>query len=193
MVHRSRDQSWRWRSAVFSGGAQFIGDTTLDQLRNVGLTGTATYAATGVSIACSNSSAAGCGGSYDVTDTCNFANGTITTALTNGTAALDYSGDGTLDTNITFSMNVAVDYSASGPLVPARCKQTNGDMPGYVHVAAEFDSSASLQTFNTPTEAYVGTDSQGSWFNWTTDSNNSVTLPTRAETGCRFFLATPTC
>ena len=103
-------------AAVFSGGAQFLGDTTLDQLRNVGLTGTATYAATGVSIACSNSSAAGCGGSYDVTDTWNFANGTITTALTNGTAALDYSGDGTLDTNITFSMNVAVDYSASGPL-----------------------------------------------------------------------------
>ena len=76
-------------AAVFSGGAQFLGDTSLNQLRNAGLTGTATYAATGVSLACSNSSAAGCGGSYDVTDTWNFANGTITTALSNGTAALD--------------------------------------------------------------------------------------------------------
>ena len=172
-------------AAVFSGGAQFLGDTTLDQLRNVGLTGTATYAATGVSIACSNSSAAGCGGSYDVTDTWNFATGTITTALTNGTAALDYSGDGTLDTNITFSMNVAVDYSASGPLGASPVlTDEQGDMPGYVHVAAEFDSSASLQTFNNSlTEAYVGTDSQVNRFNWTTDSNNSVTLTDQSGNG----------
>lgn len=172
-------------AAVFSGGAQFLGDTTLDQLRSVGLTGTATYAATGVSIACSNSSAAGCGGSYDVTDTWNFATGTITTALTNGTAALDYSGDGTLDTNITFSMNVAVDYSASGPLGASPVlTDEQGDMPGYVHVAAEFDSSASLQTFNNSlTEAYVGTDSQVNRFNWTTDSNNSVTLTDQSGNG----------
>ena len=45
-------------AAVFSGGAQFLGDTSLDQLRNIGLTAPPTYAATGVSIACSNSSAA---------------------------------------------------------------------------------------------------------------------------------------
>ena len=172
-------------AAVFSGGAQFLGDTSLDQLRNGGLTGTATYAATGVSIACSNSSAAGCGGSYDVTDTWNFANGTITTALTNGTAALDYSGDGTLDTNITFSMNVAVDYSASGPLGanPVLTDQF-GEMPGYVHVAAEFDSSANLQTFNNSlTAANIGTDDMVNRFDWTADSNNSVTMTDQSGNG----------
>ena len=70
--------------------------------------------------------------------------------MTNGTAAMDYSGDGTLDTNITFSMNVAVDYSSSGPLGanPVLTDQF-GDMPGYVHVAAEFDTSANLQTLTT--------------------------------------------
>ena len=172
-------------AAVFSGGAQFLGDTSLNQLRNAGLTGTATYAATGVSVACSNSSAAGCGGSYDVTDTWNFANGTITTALTNGTAALDYSGDGTLDTNITFSMNVAVDYSASGPLGanPVLTDQF-GEMPGYVHVAAEFDSSANLQTFNNSlTAANIGTDDMVNRFDWTADSNNSVTMTDQSGNG----------
>jgi len=165
-------------AAVFGGGAHYLGDTTLDQLRNAGLTGTATYAASGVSIACANSSAAGCGGSYDVTDTWNFANGTITTALTNGTAAMDYSGDGTLDTNVTFSMNVAIDYSASGPL-GASPVLTNefGDIPGFVHVSAEFDSAVSLQPHNGfQTEAYVSDDNQINRFDWTADAGNSVTL-----------------
>ena len=39
-------------AAVFSGGAEYLGDTSLNQLRNAGLTGTATYAATGVAVAC---------------------------------------------------------------------------------------------------------------------------------------------
>lgn len=172
-------------AAVFSGGAEFLGDTTLDQLRNAGLTGTATYAATGVAVACANSSAAGCGGSYDITDTWNFANGTVTTALTNGAATMDYSGDGTLDTNVTFSMNVAIDYSSSGPL-GANPVLTDefGDMPGYVHVAAEFDSSASLQTFNNSlTAANIGTDDQVNRFDWTADSGNSVTLTDQSGNG----------
>ena len=172
-------------AAVFSGGAEFLGDTSLDQLRNAGLTGTATYAATGVSMACTNSGAAGCGGSYDVTDTWNFASGTITTSLTNGTAALDYSGDGTLDTSVTFSMNVAVDYSASGPLGANPVLTDDfGDMPGYVHVAAEFDSAASLQTFNNSlTEANIGTDSQLNRFDWTSGGSNSVTLTDQSGNG----------
>ena len=172
-------------AAVFSGGAEFLGDTTLDQLRNAGLTGTATYAATGVTVACANSSAAGCGGSYDITDTWNFANGTVTTALTNGTATMDYSGDGTLDTNVTFSMNVAIDYSSSGPLgANPVLTDSFGDMPGYVHVAAEFDSSASLQTFNNSlTAANIGTDDQVNRFDWTADSNNSVTLTDQSGNG----------
>ena len=172
-------------AAVFSGGAEFLGDTSLNQLRNAGLTGTATYAATGVAMACANSSAAGCGGSYDVTDTWNFANGTITTVLSNGTAALDYSGNGTLDTNIAFSMNVAIDYSSSGPLgaSPVLTDQF-GDLPGYVHVAAEFDSSANLQAYNNfHTAANIGTDDQVNRFDWTADPNNSVTLTDQSGNG----------
>ena len=88
-------------AALFGEGAQYLGDTTIDELRNGGLTGSAIYAATNVSVACSNSGAAGCGGSYDVTDTWNFATGTIRTVMSNGSADLDYSGNGTLDTNIS--------------------------------------------------------------------------------------------
>ena len=32
--------------------------------------------------------------------------------LSNGTAALDYDGDGALDTNIAFSMDVTFEYGA---------------------------------------------------------------------------------
>ena len=98
---------------------------------------------------------------------------------------MDYSGNGTLDTNITFSMNVAIDYSASGPLgaTPVLTDE-QGAMPGYVHVAAEFDSSASLQAYDSSlTEANIGTDSQVNRFNWTTDSNNSVTMTDQSGNG----------
>ena len=98
---------------------------------------------------------------------------------------MDYSGDGTLDTNVTFSMNVAIDYSSSGPLgANPVLTDSFGDMPGYVHVAAEFDSSASLQTFNNSlTAANIGTDDQVNRFDWTADSNNSVTLTDQSGNG----------
>ena len=51
-------------AALFTGGAQYKGDTTIDELLNFGLTGTAVYSADNVAISCSNSSASGCGGSY---------------------------------------------------------------------------------------------------------------------------------
>ena len=124
-------------AALFGDGAQYLGDTTIDELRNGGLTGSAIYAAKNVSVACSNSGAAGCGGSYDVTDTWNFANGTIRTVLSNGTADLDYSGNGALDTKISFGMDVTIDYSASGPLGNSIVTMDQGEpMPAYVHVAA---------------------------------------------------------
>lgn len=50
-------------AALFSSGAQFRGDTTIDQLLNYGLTGSTTFSATDVAISCANSSASGCGGS----------------------------------------------------------------------------------------------------------------------------------
>lgn len=172
-------------ATVFGGGAQYLGDTTIDQLRNGGLTGTATYAATGVSVSCTNSTAAGCGGSYDVTDSWNFANGTVTTAITNGTAVMDYSGDGTLDTNITFSMNVSVDYSASGPLGnDVVLRNEAGEIPGHIHVAAEFDSSASLQPYNSSlTSTSIGEDDQVNRINWTSDAANNVTLTDQSGSG----------
>ena len=39
-------------AALFGHGAQYLGDTTIDELRNGGLTGSAIYAATNVSVAC---------------------------------------------------------------------------------------------------------------------------------------------
>ena len=165
-------------AALFGGGAQYLGDTTIDQLRNGGLTGSAIYAANDVAIACVNSGAAGCGGSYDVTDTWNFANGTINTVISNGSTTLDYSGDGTVDTNIAFSMNVTIDYSASGPLGNSIVTQSNGrDMVGFAQTRAEYDSSASRQGFGiSQTAAQIGDDAMFNQIDWTSDNANSVTM-----------------
>ena len=165
-------------AALFGGGAQYLGDTTVDQLRNGGLTGSAIYAANDVAIACVNSGAGGCGGTYDVTDTWNFANGTINTVISNGSTTLDYSGDGTVDTNIAFSMNVTIDYSASGPLGNNIVTQSNGQqMTGFAQTRAEFDSGASLQSYGmSQTAAQFGDDAMFNQIDWTSDNTNSVTL-----------------
>ena len=165
-------------AALFGGGAQYLGDTTINQLRNGGLTGSAIYSANDVAIGCVNSSPAGCGGSYDVTDTWNFAAGTISTVISDGSANLDYSGDGTLDTDITFAMNVTIDYSASGPLGNNIVTQSFGqDMIGFAQTRAEFDSSGSLGAFGqSQTASQFGDDAMYNQIDWTTDNSNSVTL-----------------
>ncbi|MEK9553275.1 MAG: FecR domain-containing protein [Alphaproteobacteria bacterium] len=165
-------------AALFGEGAQYLGDTTVDELRNGGLTGSAIYAATNVSVACSNSGTAGCGGSYDITDTWNFANGTIRSVMSNGSADLDYSGNGTLDTKISFGMDVTIDYSASGPLGSNIVTMDQGEpMPGYVHVSAEFDPSASMQAYNASlTSSNIGLHDNVNRIDWTSTPGNSFTV-----------------
>ena len=165
-------------AALFAGGAQYKGDTTIDELLNFGLTGSAVYSAENVAISCSNSSASGCGGSYDITDTWNFANGTVNMELTNGTVALDYSGDGTVDTNLGFSMDVTFDYSSSGPLGSSIVTTNSfGNVPGFVHVAAEYDSSLNLGAYNaSQTASHIGDDSSVNSVDWSSISGNSMTV-----------------
>ena len=165
-------------AALFAGGAQYKGDTTIDELLNFGLTGSAVYSAENVAISCSNSSASGCGGSYDITDTWNFANGTVNMELTNGTVALDYSGDGTVDTNLGFSMDVTFDYSSSGPLGSSIVTTNSfGNVPGFVHVAAEYDSSLNLRAYNaSQTASHIGDDSTVNSVDWSSISGNSMTV-----------------
>ena len=165
-------------AALFSSGAQYRGDTSIDQLLNYGLTGSTTYSATDVSISCANSSASGCGGSYNISDTWDFATGSVRMALSDGAAALDYDGDGTLDTNIAFSMDVTFEYGASGPL--GGSIQTTGpfgEIPGYVHVAAEYDSSLTLQAYGaSQTSSHIGDDSEVNKVDWTSIGGNSMTV-----------------
>lgn len=165
-------------AALFGGGAQYLGDTTIDQLRNGGLTGSAVYQSNDVAIACVNSGASGCSGSYDVTDTWNFANGTIKTVISNGSTTLDYSGDGTGDTNIAFSMDVTIDYSASGPLGNSIVTAANGQqMIGFAQTRAEYDSAASLQPYGmSQTGAQIGDDAMYNQIDWTSDGVSSVSM-----------------
>jgi hypothetical protein len=165
-------------AALFSSGAQYRGDTTIDQLLNYGLTGSTSYSATDVTISCSNSGAAGCGGSYDITDTWDFATGSVGMVLSDGTAALDYSGDGTVDTNIAFSMDVTFEYGASGPLGSSiQTTGPSGDIPGYVHVSAEYNSALQLKDFNaSQTSSHIGDDSEVNKVDWTSVSGNSMTV-----------------
>lgn len=165
-------------AALFSSGAQYRGDTTIDQLLNYGLTGSTTFSATDVTISCANSAASGCGGSYDISDRWDFATGSVRMVLSDGTAALDYSGDGTVDTNIGFSMDVTFEYGVAGPL-GSSIVTTNqaGDIPGYVHVAAEYDSSLNLGAYNvTETTSHIGQDEAVNSVDWTAIGGNSMTV-----------------
>jgi len=165
-------------TALFSAGAQYRGDTTVSQLLNYGLTGSTTYTATDVTISCSNSSASGCGGSYDISDVWDFAAGSVRMVLSDGTAALDYDGDGTLDTSVAFSMDVTSEYGPNGPLgASIQTVNQGSDIPGYIHVTAEYDSSLSFKAFNTSeTLAHIGDDSSINKVDWTNVGGNSMTV-----------------
>ncbi len=89
--------------------------------------------------------------------------------MSNGSADLDYSGNGTLDTKISFGMDVTIDYSASGPLGSNIVTMDQGEpMPGYVHVSAEFDQSASMQAYNASlTSSNIGLHDNVKRIDWT--------------------------
>jgi len=165
-------------ASLFSSGAQYRGDTTIAQLLNYGLTGSTTYSATDVMISCSNSAAAGCGGSYDITDRWDFATGSVNMVLSDGTAALDYDGDGTVDTNIAFSMDVTFEYGVSGPLGGSiETTGQSGDIPGYVHVAADYDSALSLGPYgDSQTSSHIGEDDMVNRIDWTNVAGNRMTV-----------------
>ena len=171
-------------AALFGGGAEFNGDMSIDQLLNAGLTGSAVYAASDVAISCLNSAAAGCGGSYDVTDTWNFASGTVTQAVTNGAVAIDHNGNGTLDANIGFAFTSTMDYTASGPLGGnITTTDAQGAIPAYYHVAAEIDTSLSVVNYGfSQTEAHIGHDSMVNQFDWTTQPGSTITVTDQGGT-----------
>ncbi|MBL6672577.1 MAG: FecR domain-containing protein [Alphaproteobacteria bacterium] len=165
-------------AVLFGGSAEFNGDMTIDELLNAGLSGSAVYAAEDVAITCLNSSAAGCGGSYDVTDTWNFDSGTMTQAVSNGSFAIDHNGNGTLDANIGFALTATIDYSAGGPLGGnITATDPEGAILAYMHVATEIDTSLSTVAYGfSQTEAHIGVDHAVNGFDWTAQAGNSVTV-----------------
>ena len=96
--------------------------------------------------------------------------------LTNGTVALDYSGDGTVDTNLGFSMDVTFDYSSSGAWQFDCHDELIWQRPGFVHVAAEYDSSLNLEAYNAKTTSHIGDDSSVNSVDWSSISGNSMTV-----------------
>ena len=171
-------------AALFGGGAEFNGDMSIDELLNAGLTGSAVYAASDVAISCLNSSAAGCGGSYDVTDTWNFASGTITQSVTNGTAAIDYNGNGTIDANIGFALTSTLDYTSGGPLGGSiTTTDSQGPIPAYFHVSTEVDTSLSVVGYGmSQTEAHIGNDVAVNGYDWTSQAGSTVSVTDQGGT-----------
>ena len=166
-------------TTIIDGNVEYLGATTLDQLLNAGLTGSTTYSATGVAMSCSNSSASGCGGSFDVSDTWNFAAGTMSQDISNGQVQLDYSGNGTIDANLAFSFNSTLDYSASGPLAGNLVTSgPNGAMPGNMAISMEINPALARTAYGSgDTYANIGTDDQINRLDWTsvTGAASSVT------------------
>ena len=165
---------------------EFNGDMSIDELLNAGLTGSAVYAASDVAISCLNSSAAGCGGSYDVTDTWNFASGTITQSVTNGTAAIDYNGNGTIDANIGFALTSTLDYTSGGPLGGSiTTTDSQGPIPAYFHVSTEVDTSLSVVGYGmSQTEAHISNDIAVNGYDWTSQAGSTVSVTDQGGTTC---------
>lgn len=135
-------------------GAKYSGDTTLAELESGVLTGSVTYNATNVAMACQNSSADGCGGSYDVSDTWNFAGKTLRQVITNGEITVDVDGSGAIDNKFTFSIDKTIDYSSPSNYVPSE--------PAYATLSVTFKNDTGTPTvlggaINISTDSMVNT------------------------------------
>jgi len=135
---------------VFGGGAKYLGSTTIDEFKNSILTGSTSFTANGVAVSCSNSSTDGCGGSYDVTDTWNFANNTYRQELNTGSGGikLDTNNDGTNNVTLSFTIDKTIDLDDSFV--------TDDSQGAMVHLNQVVDD-ANVST-NVSSEIWVGYD-----------------------------------
>jgi hypothetical protein len=144
-------------SEVFGNGAKFLGDTTIAEFRNTSLTGTSTFIANGVAVSCSNSSTSGCGGSYDVTNTWNFASDTYRSQVSTNTGGIK------LDTNDNGTLNVTLKFTIDKTTTLSDSFITDTSEPIYVHNSQELlaaDMTSIAYTGSNQTNNWVGTDSE---------------------------------
>jgi hypothetical protein len=99
----------------FVNGSRWLDLANLSELLNPSLTGSSTFTANNVPVVCTNSSTSGCGGSYNVTDTWNFASDTYRSQVSTSTGGikLDTNDNGALNVTLNFTIDKTTSFTDS--------------------------------------------------------------------------------
>jgi len=144
----------------FSNGAKFLGDTTVAEFLNPSLTGSSTFTVNNVPVVCTNSSTSGCGGSYNVTNTWNFASDTYRSQVSTNTGGIK------LDTNDNGALNVTLNFTIDKTTTLTDSFITDTREAIYV------SNSQELLAADMTNVAHTGSNQTNNWVGIDPDLNN---------------------
>ena len=160
----------------------YLGHSTINDFTSV-LTGSSVFTGSDITVSCSNSSDSSCGGTYDFTDTWNFANNTYRSQLNTNSSGIniDTDGRGLLNANLNFSIDKTVDLASMFIIA-------DDSQDAKVYMSQTFNNDMSLigagDNYGDQTEMWIGNtkgyNHDSAWMSTVAASDNLSSVSTNS-------------
>jgi len=167
---------------IVSSSPVYLDHSTINDFTSV-LTGSSVFIGSDITVSCSNSSDSSCGGTYDFTDTWNFANNTYRSQLNTNSLGIniDTDGRGLLNANLNFSIDKTVDLASMFIIA-------DDSQDAKVYMSQTFNNDMSLigagDNFGDQTEMWIGNtkgyNHDSAWMSTVAASDNLSSVSTNS-------------
>ena len=167
---------------IVSSSPVYLDHSTINDFTSV-LTGSSVFTGSDITVSCSNSSDSSCGGTYDFTDTWNFANNTYRSQLNTNSLGIniDTDGRGLLNANLNFSIDKTVDLASMFIIA-------DDSQDAKVYMSQTFNNDMSLigagDNYGDQTEMWIGNtkgyNHDSAWMSTVAASDNLSSVSTNS-------------
>ena len=167
---------------IVSSSPVYLDHSTINDFTSV-LTGSSVFIGSDITVSCSNSSDSSCGGTYDFTDTWNFANNTYRSQLNTNSSGIniDTDGRGLLNANLNFSIDKTVDLASMFIIA-------DDSQDAKVYMSQTFNNDMSLigagDNYGDQTEMWIGNtkgyNHDSAWMSTVAASDNLSSVSTNS-------------
>ena len=167
---------------IVSSSPVYLDHSTINDFTSV-LTGSSVFTGSDITVSCSNSSDSSCGGTYDFTDTWNFANNTYRSQLNTNSSGIniDTDGRGLLNANLNFSIDKTVDLASMFIIA-------DDSQDAKVYMSQTFNNDMSLigagDNYGDQTEMWIGNtkgyNHDSAWMSTVAASDNLSSVSTNS-------------
>ena len=167
---------------IVSSSPVYLDHSTINDFTSV-LTGSSVFTGSDITVSCSNSSNSSCGGTYDFTDTWNFANNTYRSQLNTNSSGIniDTDGRGLLNANLNFSIDKTVDLASMFIIA-------DDSQDAKVYMSQTFNNDMSLigagDNYGDQTEMWIGNtkgyNHDSAWMSTVAASDNLSSVSTNS-------------